>query len=68
MKTIDQKVKEVIKEEGIIQKNNQNVKNFQKANDEFMLLVKKGITELRGNNLLSIDEAHLNQNSFNASI
>jgi len=67
MKTIEQTVKKIIKNENEFHKDNPNIKSFQKANDEFKSLIEKGIVEPRGNNLLSVDETHLNRSCFNAT-
>lgn len=67
MKTIEQKVKDIVKDGIESKRDNQNVKNFEKANNEFKTLVEKGITEHRGNNLLSVEDTHLNRNTFNVA-
>ena len=49
-------------------KENDTLSRFEEANKKFEELVAKGLLKERGNNLLSIDKAHLiNRVSFNSN-
>ena len=48
---------------------NETINRFEQASKKFEELVAKGLLKERGNNLLSIDKAHLiNRISFNSNL
>lgn len=67
MESIEKKLKDCIRELEKKFEGNAELKAFKKTNDEFESLVKAGVVEKRGNQLLSSSESHLkSQVWFNA--
>jgi hypothetical protein len=67
METIEKQVKDQIESLNEKFAQEENVKEFEKTNDQFEELVSKGVAKKRGYNLLSATDAHIkNQVWFNA--
>lgn len=66
MKTIEEKLAKTLKDnEKFVDK--KQIKKFEEASKKFEELVNNGFITKRGNNLLSITDAHLHQETFNNS-
>ena len=59
MESIEKKIKGCIKKFEKKLEDNAELKAYEKTNDEFEALVKAGVVEKRGNQLLSSSESHL---------
>ena len=59
MESIEKKIKGCIKKFEKKFEDNAELKAYEKINDEFEALVKAGVVEKRGNQLLSSSESHL---------
>lgn len=59
MKTVEESLKDCIKNLGRKFEGDSELKAFQETSDLFDSLVEKGIVEKRGNHLLSTAETHL---------
>lgn len=59
MESIEKDLKDYIKEYGKKFEGNAELNAYEKINDDFKALVKSGVIEKRGNQLLSIAETHL---------
>jgi len=61
MEGLEVKIQESIKQFSEKFSQCDNIKEFENTNREFEILVKKGIVEKRGNNLFSISDLHLKE-------
>ncbi len=66
MITIEQQVRDLIKNESSQHKSDKELKDFMEANIKFNEMVEKGLAKRRGNNLLSIEDGHLKRYTFNS--
>ena len=66
MSTIEQQVWDLVKKESQKRENDQKLRAFMEADRMFQDMVNKGLAKRRGNNLLSIEDAHLRRYAFNS--
>lgn len=62
METIEQKVRESLK--NTVFAGDKEVEEFEKANQKFEELIEKGLIKKRGNNLLSVADAHVKRQAW----
>lgn len=66
--SVEKKLEQTLKNVSKDFETNKEVKEFEKALENFKDLVSKGIAKKRGNNLISITESHRNIESINSKV